>query len=241
MSSFRYTHTRERERDRNTSSPPPSLPRRTSFKRQRLFSSDDEDAGYDDYPYAGNHRPSRALVKRDQPTQLERWGIWTDARKQERCDSAAEDDGDRREPLRPRARTRKVSFAARVERDADEGEDEERAFRVQVATLARSRPRPASPPPSRRRQTESDDERRAVRGWSGELFRTRERCVSEDYEAHERARSRSRECWHREMGWCDDEVDQRETEVEAERWVTWRRLKRTRTEERRPLAGWRRM
>ncbi|KAJ4366630.1 hypothetical protein N0V95_000131 [Ascochyta clinopodiicola] len=230
MPSFHYTHTRERDRTTTSPPPPPSLPRRTSFKRPRLFSSD-SDSGHDDYPYAGNHRPSRALVKRDQPTQLERWGIWTDTRKQERCDSGAEDnDSD----MRPQ---RRVSFAAR---DVLQDGEEERAFRLRVATLARSRPRLASPPPARRRLVESDDERWGGRGLSIELVRERERCVSEDYEAHERIRSRSRERRHRERVWCDED-DQREMDVEAERWVSWRRVKRTRTEERRPLAGWRRV
>ncbi|KAF9699245.1 hypothetical protein EKO04_003162 [Ascochyta lentis] len=241
MSSFHDTHTRDRDRDRNTSSPPP-LPRRTSFKRPRLFTSDDEDAGHDDYPYAGNHRPSRALIRREQPSQLERWGIWTDARKQERYDSAAEDnDEDRRAQRRSRPRTgTRVRFAAQVERERDNDEDEERAFRVRVAALARSRLRVSSPPPVRRPQVESDDEGRGGHFWSGELFRERKRCVSEDYEARERARSRSRERRRRERVWCGDEGDQDEAEVEAESWVRWRRMKRTRTEEWKPLVGWRR-
>jgi hypothetical protein len=74
------------------------------------------------------------------------------------------------------------------------------------------------------------------------LFRRRERCVSEDYESRERARSRSRERRRRESFWCDDgdgEVEI-EREFEGERVVRWRRVKRTRTDEWRPLAGFRR-
>jgi hypothetical protein len=227
MPDFAYYLTRERERDRERTSPPP-LPRRTSFKRQRIFSSDDEDNIYDDYPYSGAHRPSRALVRRDQPSQLERWNIWSDSRKEdrERCDSGAEDDE------RERRRHRRVSFADEV------NGDEERAFRLRIASL---RERRLSPPP-RRHHTESDDERVRPSVWSGELFRRRERCVSEDYESRERARSRSRERRRRESFWCDDgdgEVEI-EREFEGERVVRWRRVKRTRTDEWRPLAGFRR-
>lgn len=227
MSSFTYHHTRTRSRERERVSPPP-LPRRTSFKRQRLFASDDEDDGYDDYPYAGNHKPSRALVKRDRPSQLERWNIWSDSRKEERCDSAAEDD----ERERRRSGRRRVSFAD------DLDEDDERAFRLRVATLSSSRHRQLSPPP-RRHHAESDDERVRPHVWSAELFRRRERCVSEDYEARERERSRSRERRRRDQFWGDDDDDV-EREFDGERVVRWRRIKRTRTDEWRPLTGWRR-
>lgn len=221
MSSFNYTRTRTRDR----ASPPP-LPRRPSFKRPRLFDAEDDD-GYDDYPYSGAHQPSRALAKRDQPGQLERWNIWSDTRKQVRCDSAAPDDD------RERGR-RRVSFADDA---VDDEEDEERVFRLRVAALSRDRPRRVALP--RMCETESDDEVGRARVWSGEMLRSRDRCVSEEYEARERARSRSRERRRRER-WCAD-GDEREVETEADRWVRWRRVKRTRTEEWRPLAGWRRV
>ena len=124
-----------------------------------------------------------------------------------------------------------MSFADEV------NENEERDFSLRIASLSRDRLRHASPPP-RRHQTESDDERIRVRVWSGEPSRRRERCVSEEYEAREKARSMSRERRYREGVWCDDED---EREMEAEKWVRWRRVKRTKTEEWRPLAGWRRL
>ncbi|KAF2632737.1 hypothetical protein BU25DRAFT_453924 [Macroventuria anomochaeta] len=229
MSAFTYHHTRTRSRSRERTSPPP-LPRRTSFKRQRLFLSDDEDDGYDDYPYAGNHRPSRALVRRDQPSQLERWNIWSDSRAEERCDSGNEESERER-----RRRHRRVSFAD------EHNEDEERGFRLRIARLTSERPRHLSPPP-RRYQTESDDERARAHVWSAELLHRRERCVSEDYEARERARSRLTERRRRERSWGgDDEDEEIEREFDGERVVRWRRIKRTRTDEWRPLAGWRRV
>lgn len=224
MSSFTYHHTRTRSRSRERT--PPPLPRRTSFKRQRLVISDDEDDGYDDYPYSGNHRRSRALVPREQPSRLERWNIWSDSRKEERCDSAVEDDE------RKRRRRRRVSFADEL------NADEERVFQLKIARLT-ERERALSPPP-RRHHAESDDERVRLHGWAGELLRRRERCVSEDYEARERARSRSRERRRRERFFGDDDDDEIEREWDGERVVRWRRIKRTRTDEWRPLSGWRR-
>ena len=220
---------RSRSRERT---PQPLPIRHSSFKRQRLFSDDDDDDddndGYDDYPYSGNHRPSRALMRREQPSQLERWNIWSDAHKEERHDSSNEDNDRGR-----RRGRRRTSFADEF------NEDDERAFRLRIATLSRDRLRRVSPPP-RRRQTESDDETVRVRVWSGEPSRRKERCVSEEYESREkmRSRSRSRERRYGNGVWCDKE-DERETE--AERWVRWRREKRTRTDEWRPLTGWRRV
>lgn len=230
MPDFAYYLSRERERDRTrTSTSPPPLPRRTSFKRRFLFSSDEEDDGHDDYPYSGAHRPSRALIPRNTPSQLERWNIWSDSRKSERCDSGAEED--EREKLRRRT----VSFSLPDELDADE----ETEFRLRIARLRERR----SPQPALRRyHAESDDERVRPSAWSGEMFRRRERCVSEDYEARERARSRSRERRRRERIWCDGDDGEEvvEREFEGERVVRIRRVKRTRTDEWRPLNGFRR-
>lgn len=218
MSSFHYTRTRSHER----AASPPRLLRHTSPKRQRLLSADDEDT-HDDYPYSGAHRPSRALTVRNQPNQLERLNIWTDARKEERCDSGNED-------WEPEKQRRRVSFA-------DEA-DEEREFQRRVAAgLARSRARRGSvTAPARRWQSESDDERVGVRVWPEEMVRRRERCVSADYEVRERERESRR----RDVVRCGGEGGE-EVETEAERWVRYRRVKKTKTEEWRPLAGWRRV
>jgi hypothetical protein len=223
MSSFTYHHTRTRSRSRSRSRErtQPPLPRRTSFKRQRLFPSDSDDE-YDDYPYSGAHRPSRALVTRNTPSQLERWNIWSSPDRS-RADSGTEEASRERE-----RRIRRVSFADRDDADADE----EREFRLRVARL-REREREERLSPRPRYRAESDDERVSPRVWGAELFR-RERCVSEDYEARERAKSRSRERF-----WGDgNEVIERE--FDGERVVRWRRVKRTRMDEWRPLAGFRR-
>ncbi|KAF1933812.1 uncharacterized protein M421DRAFT_414867 [Didymella exigua CBS 183.55] len=221
MPSFAYHHTRSRSRSRERTLPP--LPRRTSFKRQRLFPSD-SDEEYDDYPYSGAHRPSRALVTRSTPSQLERWNIWSSPHREQRCDSGAEETSHER-------RRRRASFADRV------NEDGEREIRVRVARL-RERETRLSPLPARCR-AESDDERVRPSVWSAELFR-RDRCVSEDYEARERARSRSRER-RREKFWDGDDEDELvDREFDGERVVRYRRIKRTRTDEWRPLSGWRR-
>ncbi|KAF1834167.1 hypothetical protein BDW02DRAFT_569308 [Decorospora gaudefroyi] len=85
MSSYLHltrTRTRDRTPDDDYYSRP--LVRCNSNKRQRNITlSDDDDDGHDDYPYSSNHkpvRPSRALTVRDQPTQLERYNIWSDNR-----------------------------------------------------------------------------------------------------------------------------------------------------------------
>lgn len=224
MPSFTYHHTRTRSRSRSRT--PPPLPRRTSFKRQRLFTSDSDDEydEYDDYPYSGAHRPSRTLVTRNTPSQLERWNIWSSPDRSSRCDSGTE------EAHRER-RHRHVSFA-----DKDDA-DEEREFRLRVARL-RERETRLSPLPTRHR-AESDDERVSPRVWGAELFR-RERCISEDYQVKERERSRERERRSRERVWADggDEVIQRE--FDGERVVRYRRVKKTRMDEWRPLSGFRR-
>ena len=229
MSSFTYHHTRTRSRT------PPPLPRRTSFKRQRLFPSDSDDE-YDDYPYSGAHRPSRALATRNAPSQLERWNIWSSPDREvrsERVDSGTEDANRSRERESER-RVRRVSFADRDDVDADE----ERAFQLRIAHL-RSRERERlSPVPGYR--AESDDERVSPRTWGAEVFRrSRERCVSEEFERRERVRGASREQRSRERLWGDgDGVVERQ--VDGERVVRYRRVKRTRTDEWRPLSGFRR-
>lgn len=115
--------------------------------------------------------------------------------------------------------------------------DEEREFRLRIARLRERETRLSSPPP--RYRAESDDERVSPRVWSAELLRkSRERCVSEKYEARERAGSRSRER-RRERVWGDgDEVVERQ--FDGERLVRYRRVKRMRTDEWRPLSGFRR-
>lgn len=236
MSALHHTHTHPYPRHIS----PPPLPRRPSSKRRRLltFSSSSDEENYDDYPYSGAHRPSRPLT-RNAPSQLERWNIWRDERKEEHRDSGAEDlDAERR-----RGRGRRVSFVDRV---SDNDDEEERLFRLRVAatfsgrrSVSRERERHecmSVSPALRRCDAESEDERVRPKYWSGELFRGRERCVSEDFEARERRRERERR--HRERGWLGDDDD--EVETEAARWVRWRRVKRTKTEEWRPLAGWRR-
>lgn len=110
---------------------------------------------------------------------------------------------------------------------------------MRIARL-RERETRLSPLPARY-HAESDDERVRPSVWSGELFRMRERCVSEDFEAKERARSRSRERRRRERLWDGDDEDEIfERDFDGERVVRYRRIKRTRTDKWKPLSGWRR-
>lgn len=251
MESFAYhstrvrSHSRSRSRERCPS--PPPLPRRTTFKRQRLVLSDcsDDDAN-DDYPYSGAHRPSRAVTRRDAPSRLERWGIWTAPHHHhqasrtpspERYDSCLES-----QPRRGSRTRRRVSFADEIDEDA------ERAFSLRVEAVSVSRRRCASPPPAPRLpsrcRAESDDERVRPSVWSASLFRRRERCLSEGFEARERARclERAREREQREDERERMERDRRRRDrLCFEDYDEWRRVKRTRTDDWKPLAGWRKM
>lgn len=223
MSSLRYHHTRTRSHSRERTSPDPLL-RRASLKRQRLFTTD-SDNEYDDYPYSGAHRPSRAIVTRNAPSQLERWNIWSSPHREERRDSGTEETSHER-------RHRRVSFADEF------NEHEELDFRFRAARL-RERETRLSPSTARIR-AESDDERVRPSVWFAELRRRRERCVSEDFEARERARSRSRERRRRErLPGAADEHEIVAEDIDEERVVRYRKVKKTRVDEWRPLSGWR--
>lgn len=213
-----YLHlSRTRTRERSPSPPLRSIIRRDTKRTRFITLSDDEDDGQDDYPYSSSHRPvkpSRALTLRAQPSQLERYNIWSDRHKSE------EREEDKRTTSLHRHRR-------------DECDPEEREFRLKLAATF-SRPRPSSSHHHHHHETHV---------WPGDMFRRKEKWVDEGWETRERSRSRSRS---REAGlgdsfWGDDGFwADKGKESEEERWSRYRRIKRTKTEEWRPLSGWRR-
>tara|TARA_R110002003_G_scaffold645_8_gene21005 strand:- start:24149 stop:24748 length:600 start_codon:yes stop_codon:yes gene_type:complete len=195
--------------------------------------SDDEGEGHDDYPYSSHHRPvktSRALTIRNQPSQLERYNIWSDRHKSE---DRSEDNEYEREKLRIYRRS------SRYHSDDDclKSDPEERDFRLKVAaTLQRSS---LSPTPHRHHHHHHE-----AHHWPGDVLRRKEKWVDEGWETRSRSRSRSRSretrrdsFWGEGGFWGKDEA----RESEDENWSRYRKIKRTKTEEWRPLTGWRRV
>ena len=219
------TRTRERTPEYDTHHYSRPLVRRDSNKRQRIITlSDDEDGGYDDYPYSSSHKPaklSRALTIRNQPSQLERYNIWSDKR-----DKHSDDDEDRRRSYE-RRRTYKYTPNRHNHFDDDcKSDPEEREFRLKVkATFSK-------PKPSSLSHHHHDHE---PHFWPGDLFRSREKWSDEAWETRERSTSRERSSRRRDSLWDDEEKDE-----EKESWSRYRHIKRTKTEEWRPLSGWRR-
>ncbi|KAF2132273.1 hypothetical protein P153DRAFT_383162 [Dothidotthia symphoricarpi CBS 119687] len=216
---YRHTRSRSRSNERtpiHTSNHTPTHIARPLVRHSSKHNlSSDSDDGYDDYPYAPNHKPSkpsRALTLRNEPSQLERYNIWSDRSKP--ADERHEND----------YQASLHHHHDRI-RDIDDVDDEEeRAFRLKVQASF-SHTRPPSPP-------------RTAHAWPGALFRRREKYVDEAFEARERTKSPPR---RRVSFWDDKKVDVgKEEDDEEEKWFRYRRVKRTRTQEWRPLSGWRR-
>jgi hypothetical protein len=211
-----YLHlTRTRTRDRT-----PEYDRSIT-KRITLSDNDGSDNGQDDYPYSSSHRPSRALITRNAPTQLERYNIWSDRHRSE------DRPVDRDYEMEKSRLYRHTSRHHHDHSDNDRlGRDpEERAFRMRVAATF-SRPE------------HHHHHRHEHLSQTDATFRRKEKWVDEGWEMRERSRSRSRsrDGFWGHGGFWDDE----KSESETEKWSRYRMLKGTKTEEWRPLSGWRR-
>jgi hypothetical protein len=226
MSYLHLSRTRTRARERSPSPPLRSIIRRDTKRSRFITLSDDEDDGHDDYPYSSSHRPvkpSRALTIRDQPSQLERYNIWSDRHKSED-----------REEDKILERSRAYRHTSRRDDDDDDSlrsDPEEREFRLKVAATF-SRP-----------QSHPHQHHHEAYVWPGDMFRRKEKWVDEGWETRERSRSRSRSSENRrDSFWGDGGFwADRQKETEEEKWSRYRKIKRTKTEEWRPLSGWRRV
>ncbi|KAJ4357508.1 uncharacterized protein N0V89_002084 [Didymosphaeria variabile] len=187
---------------------------RTNSKRARADLYDDDE--YDDYPYSHNQaKPSRALTIR-QPSQLEKYNVWSrpssssPKHTSSRYYKASEDEDDDR-TVRYKYTTTRHSPGAHSQSRSDEENDREREFRLKVkATFSRPK-------------SSHSSERKAM-AWSGDMFRRKEKWVDEDWETRERSRR-------------DSIFDE---EPMKEKTVRFHRVKRTRTDEWKPLSGFRR-
>ena len=218
--SYLRTRTRELSPEYDTLYSRP-LVRRDS-KRQRIIAlSDDEDDCYDDYPYSPKHKPvkvSRALTIRNQPSQLERYNIWSDGREKH-----SSSNGDEEKAFERRRTHKPTPHRYNHSDDDDKTDDEEREFRLKVQA-AFSKPNALSP--SRHYDLPCI--------WPTSLFRSsKEKWLDEDWETRERSSSHKQR--FTDTFWDDEE----EKDEEKESWSRYRRIKRTKTEEYRPLSRWR--
>lgn len=179
------------------------------IRRPRIVTPSDDDE--DDYPYSASHRPSRALTLRNQPSQLERYNIWSDRHR-----SSDRDEGKTYEHEHEHERSRTYRHRHRAsDDDFLRSDPEERDFRLKVqATFSSPRHRQISPPT--------------------ETWRRKDKIVDEGWEVRERSRSGERDGFWGDDGFWGSEGGE-------EKWRRYRKVKKTRTEEWRPLSGWRRV
>jgi hypothetical protein len=223
-----YLHlSRTRTRERSPSPPLRPILRRDTKRSRFITLSDDEDDGHDDYPYSSSHRPvtqSRALTIRAQPNQLERYNIWSDRHKSED-----------REEEKVLERSRAYRHTSHRHNDDDDdclrSDPEEREFRLKLAAKF-------SLPKAHLHHHHHESH-----VFPGDVLRRKEKWVDEGWETRERSRSRSRSRENRGDGFWGDGGFWADSgkESEEEKWSRYRRIKRTKTEEWRPLTGWRRV
>lgn len=229
MTYVHYHSSRSRSRERSPRfadeedyyTSPPSFVRRDSKRRyEDLYDLGGDDEGFDDYPKS-NSKSSRALTIR-QPSQLEKYNVWSRPslspspsstkyvskyyRPKDDCDS---DDDRRDRTVRYKYTTARYSPSPRARSDDEVDDSNEREFRLKVKA---SFGRPKS----------SHSERKTL-GWTGDVFRRKEKFEDEGWETRERERRDS---------FFDESL--------KEKTFRFRKVKRTKTEEWKPLSGWRR-
>ncbi|RMZ72126.1 hypothetical protein GMOD_00007123 [Pyrenophora seminiperda CCB06] len=221
MSYLHFNHTRIRERTPDYE-PRAQVPRESNERRRDITLSDIDDDGHDDYPYSYKQKAakmSRALTVREEPSQLERYNVWSDNRHNE-------DDEERRRSYETR-RTYKYSSDRIEDEDADD-----RGFRFSFKT---SFERPHS---SHRRHSLFRDF--DAHSWPSDvLLRRKDKWVDEAWESRERSASRERSLTRRDSC-CWGELEEKEKEIEDEKWSRYRRTTVSKTEELRPLSSSRR-
>lgn len=219
MTYLQYTHTHARERtpeyEAHNSRP---LVRRNTHKHDHSITlSDLDNDGHDDYPYPANHKSNRlssALTVRNQPSQLERYNVWSN-------DTRDNEDEERRRSYETR-HTYKYSdrYYHSDEEDADD-----RAFRFRINS-ALDRP------------STSHHHSHGTHLWPSDRLHRSDSWIDERWESRERSQSRERSRVRRSSIWGDFEEKERETQ--DERWSRYQRISGAHTEEIRPLSGWRR-
>ena len=211
MSYLRYQSARTNERDPyDSDSYYPRPLVRRNSKRQRVSIYDDDEC--DDYPYTLSHKPSKPsrALTIRQPSQIEKYNIWSRP-KHSSVEHHRHHSSDHEDDDDHTVRYKYTT--TRYAQPDDDESDREREFRLKVkATFGRPR------------SSHSSSQKMAA--WPGEAFKRREKFVDENWESRERERRGE---------WWDEPEPQLK-----ERTVTYRRIKRTRTDEWKPLSGWRR-
>ncbi|KAF1951654.1 hypothetical protein CC80DRAFT_519180 [Byssothecium circinans] len=224
MSSFTYHTSRVREIDPYDNDPYYSRPlTRSTSKRQRIDIYDDD---HDDYPYSSSHAKSQALTIR-QPSQLEKYNVWSypkdsHSHRHHRHDSHApsdDDDEDDSRTIRYKCITVRPSYSRHhspIRSDPEEDRDREYQLKVK-ATFTR---------PKSSHGASSSSTQKAMH-WPGDMFKRREKFEDERWETREKERG--------EVWWDEERPASRE------KTVRYRKVKRTRTDEWKPLSGFRRL
>ena len=221
MSYLHFNHTRIRERtpDYEPSYSRAQVPRESNERRRDITLSDVDDDGHDDYPYSYKHKAaklSRALTVRDEPSQLERYNVWPDNRRND-------DDDERRRGYETRHTYKHSSDRF----DNDDADDRGVRFSLK-ATFER-------PHSSHHHHSLSRDFDTHL--WPSDVLRRKDRWVDEAWESSERSTSRERSLTRRDS-W--GEFEEKDKEFEDEKWSRYRRTTVSKTEELRPLSSWRR-
>lgn len=217
MSYFHFNHTRFRERtpDYEPSYSRAQMPRESNERRRDITLSDIDDDGHDDYPYSTKHKAaklSRALTVRDEPSQLERYNVWPDNRRND-------NDDDRR-------RSHETRHTYRNSPDRFEDDVDDHGVRLSLkATIERSRP-------SHHHHHRSLSRDFDTHLWPSDVFRRKDRLVDEAWESSERSTSRERSLTRRDS-W--GEYEEKAKDFEDEKWSRYRKTTVLKTEEYKPL------
>lgn len=214
---YTHTHSRERTPEYDAHNSRHLVRRNASTPARSITLSDLDDDGHDDYPYPANHRLSRgptALTIRDQPSQLERYNIWSN-------DTRNTEDEERRHSYDAR---HTYNYSAHHHHSDDEDRTG-RGIRLRFNS-ALERPRTSHHHSHGTHLRPSDSLHRS------------DRWVAEHWESRERSQSRERSRVRHDSVFGD--FEERERETSAERWSRYQRVSGANTEELRPLSGWRR-
>ncbi|KAL6712544.1 hypothetical protein ACN47E_000421 [Coniothyrium glycines] len=221
--SHTHTHTRTPEHNHTTHSIVPLARHRSTPSRRVVLTNDtdEDDDGADDYPYSAHHRrASRALTLRNQPSELERWNIWSAPRPDDNGEARRRRSSSHAVSTHHFHHARHHSLSDDNDNDND-NDDAEHAFRLRIqAAFQRSTSTHA---PRQRHHRDSEISEPALR--------RQEHWVDEERAAREGRRIRR----HGILTAGPTE------EEDSECVALYRRGKRTRTGEvYRPLSGWRR-
>lgn len=186
----------------------------TNSKRARSELYDDEE--HDDYPYSNNRSMTSRAMAIHQPFQLEKYNIWSRPLSLSlQCGSSIYRSDASDEEDRGRIVRYKTTDARHSPKSYVHSYDEnEREFHMKFkAMFARAKPSHSS---------ELED-----MAWSSDMVGRKKKWIDEEWEATQHERG------GRDYAFDDGPVE--------EKSVRFRRVKRTRTDEWKPLSGWKKV